>query len=106
MAKKKPEVKKISVGTIKKVVPSTKKTTPKKGVVKATPDIKKISTKKIVVKPAKKQSKPVVKKQDKKGIAKPMTKIVVDRIMLPKNGKIFVKATKRPTAKKSSKNVK
>ena len=34
-----------------------------------------------------------------------MTKMVVDRMPLPKGGKLFVKAAKRPVEKKAAKKV-
>jgi len=92
MATKKPAVKNTKVAAAKKPVKTAKKP--------------KVATKKIVVKPAKPAAAPAVKKSAKKGLAKPMTKVVVDRMTLPKGGKIFVKAAKRPTAKKPAKKTK
>lgn len=95
MATKKP--------TVKKTAKAAKKPITKK--VAAKPAAKKIPAKKITVKPPVK-AKPV-KKSQKKGLAKTaMTKMVVDRMTLPKGGKIFVKAAKRPAAKKTAKKTK
>ena len=98
MATKKPAVKKNKVAAAKKPVKTAKKPTVKSCVVK-------VATKKIAVKPPKPAAK-LVKKSEKKGLAKPMTKVVVDRMTLPKGGKIFVKAAKRPTAKNPAKKAK
>ena len=106
MATRKPVVKKNKVEAAKKPAKTDKKQTAKKALTKKKPAAKKIATKKIVVKPAKPLSAPAVKKAEKKGLAKPMVKVVVDRMPLPKGGKIFVKAAKRPTAKKQAKKTK
>ena len=91
----------------------TKKPVTKKQGTKANPpkpSKANVANKKIVVKPPT-VAKPFVK-SEKKGLGKPMTKVVVDRVKLPSGGKIFVKpinrpaktATKKPTNKKNGSN--
>ena len=104
MATKKPPMKKTKATSEKKASKCAKKPTEnkplsKKGDTKKVAT-KKVATKKIVVKPAKPTAAPAVKKTEKKGLAKPMAKMVVDRMDIPKGRKIFVKAEKRPTAKR------
>lgn len=94
MATKKPAVKKPTAA--KKPTKATKK--PTKSA--------KTTTKKIEVKPPVKPMKKPAKKADKKGLGIKMTKLTVDRVELPKGGKVFVKAAKRPTGKKPSKKTK
>ena len=96
MATKKPAVKKPTAG--KKPAKAIKKP------VKAAKSAKTAPAKKIAVKPPVK-AKPV-KKAEKKGLGTKMTKLTVDRVALPKGGKIFVKAAKRPAAKKTVKKAK
>lgn len=85
---KKPVQKKAVVKTAKKPVKSTNKPATKK--TKAV----KPTAKKAVLKTVKKPTKTKTT---------PMVKVVVDRMPLPKGGKVFVKAAKRPTAKKQAK---
>ena len=107
MATKKPTVKKAK--TAKKPLKFANKPAAKdgsKGKVKiiktvSAPKVKSAS-KKITIKPPKPSSE-LVKKSKKNGLAKPMAKFVVDRITLPKGGKVFVKAAKRPAVKKAVK---
>lgn len=83
----------------------------KKPVQKKTPAKKSayVAEKVVVTKPTTKTKpvKPAAKKATakpaKKSTTKPMAKMVVDRMPLPKGGKLFVKAAKRPTAKKAAK---
>ena len=72
--------------------------TTKKPVQKKTPE-------KAVKKPVAKTKpiKPAAKKVQPKKAETPMVKLVVDRMPLPKGGKVFVKSAKRPMAKKPSK---
>lgn len=90
MATKKPTAKKTSAKAEKKPAAKTAK------------KAKKPAEKKIEVKPPIKAEKPS-KKVSKGGLAKPMTKMVVDRIKLPKGGKVYVKPAKRPASKKTAK---
>ena len=78
-----------------------KKTPAKKPVKKAVKAVKKSATKTKPVKPAAKKTT-----AKKKAKTQPMTKFVVDRMSLPKGGKIYVKAAKRSAAKKPVKSVK
>jgi hypothetical protein len=82
-----------------KTKPVQKKPTakPTKKAVKATKKAVKPTVKKAVKPTAKKAVKPT---------AKGMTKMVVDRMSLPKGGKVFVKAAKRPAAKQTAQKVK
>ncbi|MBO6031907.1 MAG: hypothetical protein J6Q22_10740 [Prevotella sp.] len=81
MATNKPTVKKPKSALEKKPVAAAKK-----------PKAKNPAAKKITVKPPTK--------------AKPMVKMVVDRITLPKGGKFFVNSAKRPANKKAVKKAK
>jgi len=87
---------------------ATKKPTAKKNTAKAVAKkpaakpAKKVAVKKIEVKPPVRAAKPA-KKTSNGGLAKPMTKMVVDRIKLPNGGKVYVKPAKRPAAKKTAK---
>lgn len=86
---------------------ATKKKPAQKKSVKA---IKKPAKVKAVKKPTtkKKTTKPTAAKKSVRKTTKPtpMAKMVVDRMPLPKGGKIFIKAVKRPVAKKGSKKTK
>ena len=90
---KKPVQKKEAVKATKKPVKAVKKPVTKTKPVKPTAK-KASSAKKAVVKTATKPTK--VKTAS-------MEKVVVDRMPLPRGGKLFVKATKRPTIKASAK---
>lgn len=81
---------------------ATKKPTVKKPAKAAKKPVVKAATKKIAVKPPVKPAA-TAKKPAKKGVDKSMTKLVVDRITLPKGGKVYVKAAKRPVSKPSVK---
>lgn len=96
MKTKKTEAKKAPAKTTKNAAKTGKKPVLKTKTAK-------VAAKKIVVKAAVKPSNAVKKPAKKSGIAKPLPKTVVDTIKLPKGGKLFVKAVKRPTAKKSAK---
>lgn len=84
---KKPVAKKKEVASAKKPVAAAKKAAPKK----------------VAVKPAVKTAKVEKKPAKKTGIAKPKAKMVLDTIKLPKGGKVFVKAAKRPDHKRAAK---
>lgn len=85
---------------------ATKKPAPKKTTAKTAKKpvkvVKKSATKMKLVKPAAKKTS-ATKKPTK---AKPMAKMVVDRMTLPKGGKVFVKVAERPMTKKPSKKAK
>lgn len=89
----------------KKPVKAKKPIAAKKVVVKKPVAVKDITKKPITVKPPVK-AKPI-KKTEKKGLPKvKMTKVVIDRFEMATGEKIFVKAAKRPAAKKSAKKTK
>lgn len=83
--------------------PVAKKKPTKTAVKKPVKAAKKTPAKKITVKPAVKPAKAIKRKAKATGIAKARAKMVVDTIKLPKGGKVFVKAAKRPATKKSAK---